>query len=112
MKEKLLYVGAGFVVCLMLAVTVGRWSLFQPAHAQTPGASAGATTVALGEVTRNVLPVVIVDSVDNALLIYEVDMSRSEWRLELKNARTYRYDKQLREFRTTPSVGAVRERLQ
>ena len=110
MKEKLFYVSAGFFVCLILAVVVGRWSPLQPeAHARS-GGSAGETTVALGELHRGVMPVVLVDPVDDALLIYEADEGRN-WRLELKSARTYRYDKQVREHNTRPEINQIRQQL-
>ena len=101
MKEKLFYVSIGFIVCLMmvLAFGFGRFTPMPAVHAQMSGSGAGSTTVVLGETTgRGLLPIVIVDSADDSLLIYEADISRPTWRLELKNARHFRYDKQLLEF--------------
>lgn len=115
MKEKLFYMGAGFLACLLLTFLFGRWTPVDYAYAQAP--AAGRTTVALGDLHRGLLPIVVVDSADDSILLYEADLTRTAWRLELKNARTYRYDKQLREYppegagRPSPPIDRVREFL-
>ncbi len=111
MKEKLFYAGVGFMVCLFVTMLAGRWAPLQPAHAQFPGAGAGAVTLGIGQPVRGVMPIVLVDSTDNSIMLYEADVSRRDWELTLKNARTYRYDKQIPAYNTEPPIGWVRERL-
>ncbi len=114
MKGKMFYASAGFGMCLLMAVAFGFGRMnteMQTALAQSPGGSAGNTTVVLGELHRGAFPVVVVDSVDDSILLYEADISSTRWKLELKNARTFRYDKQIREFNTEPEISRVRQLL-
>ena len=112
MKDKILYACLGFFVCLATVMSVGRWTPTQPAYAQGMVGAAGAATVVMGEITGGEMPIIVLDSVDNSLMLYKVDMSRREWTLELQNARTYRYDKQLHNLRSEPSVEDIIRRLE
>ncbi len=113
MKDKMFYCLFGFVVCLAVMLSFNRLDHGNPAHAQAHGTSAGSATVVLGEAVRGVFPLILVDTDDDSLMIYELDASRTRWRLTLQSARTYRYDKQLREYNIEdPSVRDVRRRLE
>ncbi len=112
MKDKFLYAALGFFACLAAVMSLGRWTPVQPAQAQGMIGAAGPATVVMGELTGGEIPIVVLDSVDNSLMLYKADVSRREWTLELMSARTYRYDKQVHNLRSEPPIEDIIRRLE
>jgi hypothetical protein len=88
------------VSCLILAgialgaVLSGRLSLPQ-ADAQGAG-RAGEVVVVVGTEVSRELPIILVDSSEQTLLVYQYDYSGED--LELMSARTFRFDRLLTQF--------------
>jgi len=97
-------------VLLLVAVALGfilaQDGILPRAQAQGDGA-AGHVICVMGQERSGYAPVVLVDTLEQSVLVYEYSY-RSRL-LELESARTYRFDKMLLNFETSgPSIGDVR----
>ncbi|MFP4028505.1 MAG: hypothetical protein ACLFWL_12000 [Candidatus Brocadiia bacterium] len=111
MKEKWQMTTIMVLLALIVGYLAGK-AFVRPAEAQMNG-EAGNVTILIGPVDNGDIPVMLLDSLAQALVIYEYDLSSN--RLELKNARTYRYDKALARWGIgdmRPSVRDTRQRVQ
>ena len=97
------------LMALVLGYVLGHNGLFPGAQAQSESA-AGRVAVVMGSERNGYVPIVLVDTLEQTLMIYEY--SYAGRRMELKSARTYRFDKQLMEFRVgEPSVRQIQDML-
>jgi hypothetical protein len=105
MKDKW-RIAALLLLALIVGYVLGNSSIFPRAYAQSEGAT-GRVILAVGSPVNTLAPVVLVDTVEQTLMVYEYDYrARTLW---LKTARTYRFDKQLAEFAGVgPTVEQVR----
>jgi len=98
------------LAALLLGGILGRQGLFPGAEAQGESA-AGRVAVVVGPERNGYAPIVLVDSLEQSIMVYEY--SYAGRRIELESARTYRFDKQLMEFKTgEPSVRQVQDMVQ
>jgi len=98
------------VLALLLGCLLGQSGIFPRARAQGESA-AGRVAVVVGPERNGYAPVVLVDSLEQSIMVYEY--SYPGRRLELESVRTYRFDKQLPEFKVgEPSVRQVQQMLQ
>ena len=115
MKERWHSTIALVMVALTLGFVLGRSSVFPRAEAQGE-ATAGRVAALLGSPASSgqtvYAPIVVVDSLQQSLMIYEYSYrSRS---IELKAARTFRWDKEIVELNNGtggPSVKQVQAML-
>lgn len=95
---------------VVLAVVVGillaqSGILSSKAYAQSEGQAPGVICV-LGYPVSGSAPIVLVDVPDQTIIVYEYSYGSNE--IELTAARTYRFDRRLRDFNTEgPSVDEV-----
>jgi hypothetical protein len=108
MKER--WQTAVLVVAVMLLGCILGQSFLPRAQAQVE-AGAGRVAVVMGQERQGYAPIVLVDSLEQTVVVYEY--SYGARRLKLESARTYRFDKQLPEFKVgEPSVRQVQDMLQ
>ena len=102
------------VVLALLSVILGyllAQGALPKAYGQAMGGAAGKTTVVIGEVDRlGRLPVVVLDSLEECIVVYEYSTQANT--LELQAARNFRFDKQIRELRNQGlTVEEVRQQV-
>ena len=74
------------------------------------GGRAGSVTCLIGDSTRTYYPIVLVDSLEQTILVYEFKTLSD---LRLSAARTYEYDKQIPEYNNTGiTPNEVRARIE
>ena len=110
MKERWQSVALLLLIAFVFGYILGHSSILPKAHALSEGA-AGRGVCVMGEVSNRYAPIVLVDTLEQSILVYEY--SHNSRRLELESARSYRFDKQLMEFEISgPSVGQIRARVE
>ena len=84
------------VLATLVAVElVGR----QPAHAQAAPGQAGFLTVVAGPTVRDrLMPIVVVDSQQLALMTYDYTVTGTSPDLRLTNVRSLRYDRRMNDY--------------
>ncbi len=102
---------AGIVLlAVALGVALGGGGLLDRAEAQTQGEAGGVIAV-MGEQLRGDAPLVLVDTREESIMVYDYSYSRNT--IELTSARSYRWDKRLEDWETRgPSVDEVRTRVE
>ena len=94
------------LAALALGFVLARDGILPGAQAQGDGA-AGHVICVMGLERSSHAPVVLVDTLEQSILVY--DYSYASRNLKLESARTYRFDKMLIEFENSgPSIGDVR----
>ena len=97
------------VVMFLLGYAMAH-SILPRAQAQS-AAGGGSVAVVMGLERNGYAPIVVVDSVEQSLLVYEYSYGGRN--ISLESARTYRFDKLLPEFKNRePSVRQVQDMLQ
>ncbi len=97
------------LVALAAGVLLAGGRLLPGTYAQGQMGAGGVVCV-VGEAVSGDVPVFLVDAADQALVVYEYDISSDE--LELTSVRSYRYDKRLTDFHTKdPTVESVRNEI-
>lgn len=94
------------VVSLAAGVLLGGTQLFHSAQGATQG-QAGGVIALIGDAVSQDAPLVIVDVPDQSVVVYEYDYQSDE--IELTAARTYQYDKLLRDYPEDHAGPTVRE---
>ena len=112
MKRRWTTIGLVIVGSLLLGFLLTQRGVLRPAEAQSEGV-VGRVIVAMGTPRDRFVPIVVVDTVEQSLVVYQYRyLART---LQLASVRTYRYDKQLPEYnndREGVSVNAVRARVE
>ncbi len=98
------------LLAVALGVVLGGGGLLERADAQTQGAAGGVIAV-MGEQLRGDAPLVLVDTREESIMVYDYSYSRNT--IELTSARTYRWEKRLSDWQTRgPSVEEVRRAVE
>lgn len=102
------------VVVLGLAILFGYLlagsGMFSRAEAQVSGGEAGGVICVVGPQSQGYLPIVLVDTREQRLLVYEF---RSQGNIYLRAARPYMYDRMMPPYRNgEPSVIEVRKQVE
>jgi hypothetical protein len=98
------------LVSLMAGVLLAGSGILPAADGQSEG-RAGNVICVVGEERNGYAPIVLVDTREEALLVYRY--SYADYQLELGSVRTYAFDKQLREYNIDgPTVEAVARQVQ
>ena len=106
MKDKWRF--AILVVVLVLGYLLGRGTLLPSAQAQAAGQAGNIICVIGNPSTSGYAPIVVVDTLEQTLLVYEYGTGTSGGKLGLKAARSMRYDRLLMELNNLrPTVGEV-----
>ena len=93
------------LVAVLCGYILGQGSILSRAQAQGDS-TAGRVGVVIGAERNGILPLFIVDSLEQSVMAYEYRYAGDT--LTLKSVRTYRFDKQLGDFHTLePSVRQV-----
>ena len=99
--------GLVVIVALVVGIALGGSGLLGNVQAQSEGAAGSAICVA-GTERNGILPIVLVDSREQSLLVYEYSYGNDQ--VELTAARHFHFDKQLQDWHTDgPSVQAVEQ---
>ena len=98
------------LAAVLLGCILGQSGIFPRAQAQVE-AGAGRVAVVMGSERQGYAPIVLVDTLEQTVVVYEY--SYGARRLALESARSYRFDKQLTDFKTgEPSLRQVQDMLQ
>ena len=104
------HIAALLLMALICGYVVGRGGLAPGAQAQSESA-AGRVAVVIGQERNGRAPIVLVDSLEQSIVVYE--WSYASRNIQLKSARTYRHDKLLQELdNAPPSVRDIQGLLQ
>lgn len=97
------------VGALLAGGFLGRRGVLRCAYGQSEGVT-GRVMVVMGAPQGRFAPIVIVDTLEQSMIIYEYNYNSR--RVELQCVRTYRYDKQLAEYKNEGvSVARVKAQL-
>jgi len=87
------------LAAVLLGCILGQSGIFPRAQAQVE-AGAGRVAVVMGSERQGYAPIVLVDTLEQTVVVYEYGYGARS--LALESARSYRFDKQLPDWHTRP----------